>query len=94
MHYHTNKHVGNHGGAYTDLDGMSRQFTYIDHDKKSKTSFSSSTSFNKEWDKLEKICLNHPIFEEYLQINGLEWGVNVTLGDLRNIAKAIAVIKK
>lgn len=28
------KHVGNHGGAYTDNDGMRRQFTYIDHDKK------------------------------------------------------------
>lgn len=27
------QHVGNHGGAYTDNDGMSRQFTYIDHDK-------------------------------------------------------------
>jgi hypothetical protein len=22
------------GGAYTDIDGMSRQFTIIDHDKK------------------------------------------------------------
>lgn len=30
------QHVGNHGGAYTDIDGMSRQFTYVDHDKKTK----------------------------------------------------------
>lgn len=29
-------YVGNHGGAYTDMDGMSRQFTIIDHDKKTK----------------------------------------------------------
>lgn len=28
------QHVGNHGGTYTDIDGMSKQFTYIDHDKK------------------------------------------------------------
>jgi hypothetical protein len=28
------QHVGNHGGVYTDMDGMSKQFTYIDHDKK------------------------------------------------------------
>lgn len=26
--------VGNHGGAYTDIDGMRKQFTTIDHDKK------------------------------------------------------------
>lgn len=26
-------HVGNHGGAYTDIDGMRKQFTYIDHDR-------------------------------------------------------------
>lgn len=32
------QHVGNHGGAYTDIDGMSKQFTYIDHDKKTKIS--------------------------------------------------------
>lgn len=32
------QHVGNHGGAYTDIDGMSKQFTYIDHDKKTKVS--------------------------------------------------------
>lgn len=32
------QHVGNHGGTYTDLDGQSKQFTYIDHDKKSKVS--------------------------------------------------------
>lgn len=31
-------HVGNHGGRYTDIDGHSRQFTTIDHDKKTKIS--------------------------------------------------------
>lgn len=35
-------HVGNHGGAYTDMDGMSRQFTYIDHDKKPKMAINPS----------------------------------------------------
>jgi hypothetical protein len=32
------QHVGNHGGRYTDMDGMSKQFTYIDHDKKTSIS--------------------------------------------------------
>jgi hypothetical protein len=32
------QHVGNHGGGYTDINGMSKQFTYIDHDKKTKIS--------------------------------------------------------
>lgn len=27
-------HVGNHGGGYTDIDGMSRQFSYVDYDRK------------------------------------------------------------
>lgn len=31
-------HVGNHGGAYIDNDGNRRQFTYIDHDPKTKIS--------------------------------------------------------
>lgn len=35
-------YVGNHGGAYTDADGMSRQFTYVDHDKKSKMTITTS----------------------------------------------------
>lgn len=30
------QHVGNHGGAYTDIDGMRKQFTVVDHDKKTK----------------------------------------------------------
>lgn len=30
-------YVGDHGGAYTDMDGMRKQFTYIDHDKKPMT---------------------------------------------------------
>lgn len=29
-------HVGTHGGAYTDNDGQRKQFTYIDHDVKTK----------------------------------------------------------
>jgi len=30
------QHVGNHGGRYTDIDGNTKQFTVIDHDKKTK----------------------------------------------------------
>lgn len=35
-------YVGDHGGRYTDIDGMSKQFTYVDHDKK--TTISASVS--------------------------------------------------
>lgn len=41
-------YVGNHGGAYTDNDGMSKQFTYIDHDVK------TSVSTNKPLTEEEK----------------------------------------
>lgn len=37
-------YIGNHGGTYTDLDGQSKQFTYIDHDIKTKKSFSPPLS--------------------------------------------------
>jgi len=40
------KYVGNHGGAYTDIDGMSKQFTYVDHDKK--TTISTHNEDTKE----------------------------------------------
>lgn len=36
MHDKKSQHVGNHGGAYTDMEGMRKQFTYIDHDVKTK----------------------------------------------------------
>lgn len=35
------QHVGNHGGVYTDIDGMTKQFTMIDHDKKTTIHFMS-----------------------------------------------------
>lgn len=41
-------HVGNHGGAYIDNDGNRRQFTYIDHDPKTKISGSVTTDKEKE----------------------------------------------
>lgn len=37
-------HVGNHGGAYVDNDGQTKQFTYIDHDKKIKKSSYAGTA--------------------------------------------------
>lgn len=36
-------HVGTHGGGYIDNDGNRRQFTYIDHDPKTKISGLVST---------------------------------------------------
>jgi hypothetical protein len=38
-HNKKSDYVGNHGGAYLDGAGNSRQFTYIDHDSKLKKSF-------------------------------------------------------
>ena len=84
------EHVGNHGGVYTDLNGMSRQFTYIDHDKKPTLSLGGKkTPFNIEWETLEEYVKGHPIFEKYLKENSLEWGMNVNLGHLREIKKLI-----
>jgi hypothetical protein len=36
------QHVGNHGGRYTDIDGQTKQFTYVDHDR--------HTTRLKHWD--------------------------------------------
>lgn len=82
-------HVGNHGGAYTDIDGMRKQFTYVDHDKKTKIGVSSNTPFNKEWDYLEKAVKDDPLFNIFIHENDLEWGVNVNLGHLRQIKELI-----
>ena len=42
-------YVGNHGGVYTDLNGMTKQFTVVDHDKKTSIHFNSeNSSFNME----------------------------------------------
>lgn len=41
-------HVGNHGGAYTDIEGNRRQFTVIDHDPKTKISGSVTTDKEKQ----------------------------------------------
>lgn len=82
-------YVGNHGGAYSDMDGMSRQFTYVDHDKKLKVAFDSKTPFNEEWDMLEKAIVDTPVFIKYLEDNNLEWGLNVTLFHLRTIKTMI-----
>lgn len=45
------QHVGNHGGAYTDLYGHSKQFTYIDHDVKTKISTYAPTEEEKREQK-------------------------------------------
>lgn len=47
-------YVGNHGGAYTDINGMSKQFTYIDHDKKSKMSKYIKTDSDQLFDDMKK----------------------------------------
>ncbi len=43
MKHPKSKYVGNHGGRYTDMDGMTKQFTYIDYDKKTTISKNMGT---------------------------------------------------
>jgi hypothetical protein len=82
-------YVGNHGGRYTDIDGISKQFTYIDHDKKTKVGINYNSTFNKQWEALEKEIRNHPICEKFLIENDLEWGLNLTWGHLLQIKELI-----
>jgi len=82
-------YVGNHGGAYTDIDGMRKQFTYVDHDKKTKIGLTAKTPFNEEWNALESAVKGHPLFEIFLTEHELEWGLNVNLGHLRQIKALI-----
>lgn len=48
-------YVGNHGGAYTDIDGMRRQFVTVDHDKKTKIGFSEPPS--SDWKKVYRLSV-------------------------------------
>jgi hypothetical protein len=53
------------GGAYTDIDGMSRQFTIIDHDKKTTISAivdveGASQAFKKDREKMIERILALP----------------------------------
>lgn len=74
---------------YTDLDGLSRSFTYVDHDIKGKFTMNKTSEFNKEYDILEKKALAHPeITEKYFKENNIDWS-NVNLGHLRLICKII-----
>ncbi len=49
------QHVGNHGGAYIDNSGLSKQFTVIDHDRKPKI----STSTGKPEENWEQTYRDH-----------------------------------
>ena len=50
------KHLGDHGGSYTDNDGMRKQFTMIDHDKKS-TMFNPPGKPDENWQSKAKAIL-------------------------------------
>jgi len=57
-------HVGNHGGTYTDIEGMSRQFTVIDHDKHtSRTQMGRETEEIKKKKEQERIELTKQLME-------------------------------
>jgi hypothetical protein len=86
------EHVGNHGGAYIDNEGMSRQFTYIDHDPKTKVSV-IDIDYNKNWEKeyrtelIDRILSSSPVLaaeshQEFIQRgeSGIKW-IEVMLRD-------------
>lgn len=56
MHDKKSSHVGNHGGAYLDENGMSKQFTYIDHDAKTKVSAGIPMSDREKTLLKESLC--------------------------------------
>lgn len=82
-------YVGNHGGAYSDIDGMSRQFTYVDHDKKLKITFNSTSSFNNEYDAMKEYIKDHPLCHKYMKKNKLDWDSYMPLSTLIEIKKLI-----
>lgn len=59
-------HVGNHGGRYTDMDGHTKQFTYIDHDPKTKISTYAPTEEEKKAEKERYEKMNKERIEEIL----------------------------
>lgn len=81
-------HVGDHGGRYTDMQGNTKQFTYIDHDPKSKLSayIPDGTAAEKvkqhRLESIEKILsipavFAHAIHEQYTirgaDVNTVQW---------------------
>ncbi len=52
------QHVGNHGGRYTDMDGNTKQFTYIDHDVKTTIGVTAPMK-KKEVDQLKAEINNY-----------------------------------
>ncbi len=60
------QHVGNHGGVYTDIDGQTKQFTVIDHDR--------HTTRLKSWKsaaKVEHIRTPQELLVEDIQFSGI-----------------------
>ena len=79
--------------GYKDLDGLSKSFTYVDHDVKLKVGFNTLTDFNIEWDSLEELSKEYSkITEKYLKDNNLE-EYQINLGHLRDIQRIISDIK-
>lgn len=88
-------YVGNHGGAYTDIDGMRKQFTTIDHDKKTSISREMPEKidyqlFFKEYrselikritDLSASFC--HPVFQDFTirgeKVSEIQWNTDMLL---------------
>lgn len=78
--------------TYTDLDGMSRSFTFVDHDTKTKISLNRNTPFNVEWDFLYKLAEDYKeIRDKFLQENSTELEY-INLAQLRKIRDLISEI--
>ena len=82
-------HVGNHGGAYTDNDGMRRQFTYIDHDPKTKISGSITTDKEQEAIKVSLNSYKQDLVQRILDIPAslcpIEFGEFTLRGDSQSV---------
>lgn len=61
-------YVGNHGGAYTDIDGNRRQFTVVDHDPKTKISGLVTSDKEKESIKAELSDYRKELIERILAV--------------------------
>lgn len=80
-------YVGNHGGAYTDDSGMSKQFTYVDHDPKIKISGSVTTDKEKETIKSSLLLYKKELVQRILDVSASFCPIEFSEFTLRTTSK-------
>jgi len=88
MHYIGKKTNYTAPGAYRDLDGNMRQFTYINHDPKTGFHLPQTSTFNQQWEFMEKVVetLDKEIVEGFLLSLGKKME-DLNFGQLKELAK-------